>query len=593
MALELPFGPHVHAQGTRFTAYAPRAERCALRLYGPSGVAAHPMQRASADGVFAVDLPGVGVGAEYRFEVDGVELTDPYARFLPHGVHGPARVESREFPWRHAPLGWTCDLSIYELHVGTFTPEGTYRAAAERLPHIAALGVTAIELMPLAAFAGARGWGYDGVALFAPHAPYGTRDELAAFVDAAHGLGLRVLLDVVYNHFGPDGNYLRAFDRAAFHSNRGSPWGESPDFGNPRLREYVLANVRYWLGELRFDGLRLDATEWIHDESTPHVLEAIAAEAHALEPSRIVIAEDERNEPRLMTDLGLDGVWADDFHHQVHVALTGEKDGYYAAFDGSAAEIARTIEQGWSYSGEFYAPKGYVRGSSAEALHARALVYCIQNHDQIGNRAVGERLPAIDSAAGLEAFLAASFLLLTLPMTPLLFMGDEWAATSPFLYFTDHEPELGRRVAEGRRAEFVRFVRFADEAMAARLPDPQALETFTRSRLDWSEIDRPPHARVLALYRQLLALRRTDPVLRERSRASVRARAAADLLIVDRSAAGLARRIVVNLGASDAALPPDLVGQASLLLTSADAALPAGVMPRATAALYAMSPGSA
>jgi maltooligosyltrehalose trehalohydrolase len=307
-----------------------------------------------------------------------------------------------------------------------------------------------------------------------------------------------------------------------------------------------------------------------------------------------VIAEDERNEPRLMTDLGLDGVWADDFHHQVHVALTGEKDGYYAAFDGTAAEIARTIEEGWSYSGEFYAPKGYVRGRSAEALHARALVYCIQNHDQIGNRAVGERLPVIGSAAGLEAFLAASFLLLTLPMTPLLFMGDEWAATAPFLYFTDHEPELGRRVAEGRRAEFARFARFGGEARAATLPDPQALATFTRSRLDWGELERPPHARVLALYRELLRLRRSDVVLRERSRATIRARAVGDLLVVDRGA-GLARqgrRIVMNLGDRDVPLAPEVVGAGSVILTSAEAGLPRGVMPRSTAALYSVEGGS-
>ena len=282
------------------------------------------------------------------------ELPDPYARFLPFGVHGPAEVVRPSHDWHygsgvHRPLA---QHVIYELHVGTFTPEGTFRAAIGHLAELAHLGVTAIELMPVAAFDGTRGWGYDGVAPYAPHATYGTPDDLRRLVDEAHGLGLAVLLDVVYNHYGPSGNYLAAYDPAYFHPTLENAWGAAPDFTHPVLRRHVLDLARHWLEDYRFDGLRLDATHAVLDDSHPHVLAELAAEVGTLRPRKLLIAEDERNDPALVREVGLDAVWADDFHHQVQVTLTGERDGYYAAYTPGTADLARAIERGWLYEGQ-------------------------------------------------------------------------------------------------------------------------------------------------------------------------------------------------------------------------------------------------
>jgi maltooligosyltrehalose trehalohydrolase len=531
-------------------------------------------------GAFEVDVPDLRSGARYRYVLDGEEVGDPYARFLPDGVECPASVESLAHRWSHDALGASPgDLPIYELHVGTFTEEGTYRSAARHLPELASLGVRAVELMPIAAFAGTRGWGYDGVAHYAPFAAYGTREDLAAFVDEAHGLGLRVVLDVVFNHFGPAGNYLRRFVPEAFTTRVASPWGESPNYSNAVLRAYVLDNVRYWLDELRFDGLRLDATHALHDDFESHVLRDIARVAHASAPPRFVIAEDERNDPGLVREMGLDAVWADDFHHAVHAALTGERDGYYGAYAGTASEIARTIDRGWLYCGEVYPPSGRVRGRQATDLEARSFAYCIQNHDQVGNRALGERLNRLTD---LEGFAAASMLLLLLPMTPILFMGQEWAATSPFLYFTDHDHDLGRKITEGRRKEFEHFEEFRGAAAGARVPDPQLAATWTASRLDWSEREREPHARMLALYRDLLHLRAHDAVLRDGSRARMHAWSRGDLLVVDRENGPGRRRIVANLTGAPVGME-DLGRGLDLLLASAPVSWPLPSLPRHTA----------
>jgi maltooligosyltrehalose trehalohydrolase len=462
------------------------------------------------NGYFGAVVEGVGDGARYLFDVDGRTLPDPFARFLPDGVHGPARVVESRYAWRHPkPQRPLSEHVIYELHVGTFTPEGTYAAAGGKLQYLAELGVTAVELMPLSSFQGTRGWGYDGVAHFAPFAPYGEPDDLRRFIDDAHGLGLVVLLDVVYNHFGPAGNYLGAYGAGYFTDRYQNAWGQAPDFAGAPMRRYALDNASYWFTEFRVDGLRYDATHAVFDESPRHVLGAIGDRVRALAPGALLIAEDERNDPGCLAALGVQALWADDFHHQLRVTLTGENDGYYAGYAPSVEDLARTIEGGWLYQGQ-PSPSGRPRGKPAPDLAWQAFVYCIQNHDQIGNRALGTRLC---HDVSLDAYCLASTLLLFLPMTPLLFMGQEWAASTPFLYFTDHDPELGALVTAGRRREFAAFAAFSDPARRETIPDPQAPQTFERSKLHWDERQVEPHARVLTLYRELLALRRSDPVL--------------------------------------------------------------------------------
>lgn len=536
---------------TTFGVWAPLARRCAVRLVDRdrARVAEHAMEPAG-EGHWEITVPWVGPGALYLFVVDDRELPDPFARFLPLGVHGPAEVVRSTHVWQFGagvarPLA---EHVLYELHVGTFTPEGTFRAAIGHLAELAHLGVTAIELMPVAAFDGARGWGYDGVAPYAPHAAYGTPDDLRRFVDEAHGLGLSVLLDVVYNHYGPAGNYLAAYDPAYFHPTLKNAWGAAPDFGHPVLRRHVLDLARHWLEDFRFDGLRLDATHAVVDTSAPHVLAELAAEVGTLRPRKILIAEDERNDPALVREDGLDAVWADDFHHQVHVTLTGERDGYYAGYTPGVAGVARAIERGWLYEGQVYPPSGHPRGQPADGLPASALVYSVQNHDQVGNRARGERLAALLPEASLRAVM---MLLLFLPMTPMLFMGQEWAASSPFYYFTDHEPELGKLIAAGRRDEFRHFEAFTDPAARSRIPDPQDPATFEASRLRWEEREQGHHAAMLELVRDALALRRTDPVLRDPARERLHAEAHGDVLVVRRTLGAATRWLVVSFGDDD------------------------------------------
>jgi maltooligosyltrehalose trehalohydrolase len=462
----------------------------------------------------------LGAGTRYTFRLDGrTDLTfpDPASRHQPDGVHAAsAVVDPATFLWTDA--AWRPpslrDVVFYELHVGTFTPHGTFRAAIERLPYLRELGVTAVELMPLGDFPGSRNWGYDGVAIFAPARCYGTPDELRAFVDAAHGHQLAVFIDVVYNHLGPDGAYANACSPYYFTDRHPTAWGAGVNLDGPHsehVRRFFIENAQHWVHEYHVDGLRLDATHAMRDDSPTHFLAELTTtvRGHARRPV-LIVAEDHRNLAHMLQGtqqggFGLDGVWADDFHHQIRVHTARDREGYYEDYDGTTVDIAATIRQGWFYTGQHSKHLGVPRGTPAGGLPPAQFVVCIQNHDQIGNRADGARLHhEIDAAT----YRAVSALLLLLPETPLLFMGQEWAVSTPFQFFTDHHAELGRLVTEGRRREFAAFRAFADPAVRARIPDPQAAGTFERSRLSWDEQSREPHASTLRLYRRLLEIRR-------------------------------------------------------------------------------------
>jgi maltooligosyltrehalose trehalohydrolase len=480
----------------------------------------------SDDGMFTGTFADVAAGDLYAYLLDGDgPFPDPASRFQPQGVHGPsAVVDAGAFEWTDD--GWRGraleEAILYELHVGTFTGAGTFAAAAERLPDLADLGITVVELMPVADFPGSRNWGYDGASLFAPSRAYGTPDDLRRFVDAAHRLGLAVLLDVVYNHFGPDGAYASVFSPFYISTRHRSPWGAAVNLdgeGAAQVRAFFIENALHWLHEYRFDGLRLDATHGLIDDSPRHFVAELIAQVRTSVTDRrvLLMAEDERNfstivRPASDGGWGADAVWADDFHHQVRRFAAGDRDGYYEDFTGTIADLAETIRHGWFYRGQFSAHQGAPRGTDPAGLPLSRMVVCLQNHDQIGNRPFGRRLHhQIDPAL----YRALSALLVFVPETPLLFMGQEWAASSRFMFFTDHHEELGRLVTTGRREEFSRFEAFADPATRDRIPDPQALATFEHSRLIWEERDRPQHASVLALYRGLLALRRREPALHQ------------------------------------------------------------------------------
>ncbi|MFK7602471.1 malto-oligosyltrehalose trehalohydrolase [Deinococcus sp. SM5_A1] len=549
-APETRLGAHLLPGGeqTRYRVWSTTARQVEVRVNGTL----HPMT-ALGDCFFEAVLP-VGAGARYLFVLDGQEVPDPYARFLPDGVHGEAEVDHPDaYTWKNT--GWNGialdECIFYELHVGTFTSEGTYQAAQEKLPYLKELGITAIQMMPLAAYDGERGWGYDGVAMYAPHAPYGRPEELMAFIDAAHGLGLGVFLDVVYNHFGPAGNYLPSYSPSYFTERFSSAWGMGLDYAEAHMRRYVTGNALMWLDEYGFDGLRLDATAAMQDDSPLHILQELAQEVHELGGTHLLLAEDHRNEPGLVLDDGLDGIWVDDFHHEVRVTLTGEQEGYYGGFQGSAAELAHVINRGWKYEGQFWDVTGekHARGKSSDGLEAPSFVYCIQNHDQIGNRAIGDRLQQHEKVS-IQHFRGASTLLLTLPMTPLLFQGQEWAAETPFPFFSDHAGELGHLVTEGRKKEFAYFSDFTH----LEVPDPQARSTFESAKLDWQEKDGGEHAQTLNLYKTLLKLRSEDPVLQNRSRQFLSAGSEGELLWVRQKNPAGERLLLWNVGKTEVTL---------------------------------------
>jgi maltooligosyltrehalose trehalohydrolase len=486
---------------TRFRLWAPDARALGLEIEGRSP---QPM-RAEAGGWYSAEAP-VGAGARYRFRVAAdLVVPDPASRQQADGVHDASVVvDPGSYSWQHAEWQgrpWH-EVVLYEVHVGAL---GGFAGVQAQLPRLRDLGVTAIELMPIGAFPGVHGWGYDGVLPYAPHAAYGTPAQLKALVDAAHGLGLMIFLDVVYNHFGPDGAYLHAFAKPFFDDGIHTPWGAAIDFRQPAVRDYFEDNALLWLNEYRFDGLRFDAVHAIADTDW---LDALAARLRRETAGRHIhlVLENERNASRHLRPGGdFDAQWNDDGHNILHALLTGEDEGYYADFcEAGADKLATMLAEGFLFQGQHSPHLGVLRGEPSAHLPPTDFVLFLQNHDQVGNRAFGERLAAL---AHPQALRAATALLLLSPQIPLLFMGDEWAATAPFLFFTDHNEQLAPLVTEGRRKEFAKFAAFQDAGLRATIPDPNDAATFHASVPDLAEADKPHHAEALALHRQLLALR--------------------------------------------------------------------------------------
>jgi maltooligosyltrehalose trehalohydrolase len=511
----MPFGSHVTNDGVRFRLYAPAASRVEVVLDAGEREQRAPLQ-ALGGGWFEATLAQARAGTRYAFVLDGAEtrVPDPASRFQPDGVHGASEViDPLSFPWPDETWHgrpWS-EHVFYELHLGTFTPEGTYAAARGKLGHLAELGITAIELMPLAEVPGARNWGYDGVLPYAPTRNYGTPDELKAFIADAHGHGLAVYLDVVYNHFGPEGNYLHGYAPTFYTERHKTPWGAAIDVEAPErdaVRAFFIETALYWTQEYRFDGLRFDAVHAIYDGADRHFLRELARTVaeRSDRPVHLVL-ENELNEAPLL-EAGFRAQWDDDEHHVMHVLATNERDGYYADYaKDTVALFGRTLTQGFAYQGEFSEHAGKVRGTPSARLPLGDFVVFLQNHDQIGNRPFGDRITAVAPDFAVRALLA-TFLLA--PSPPLLFMGEEWAASTPFQFFCDFEPELARAVTEGRRSEFGSFAAFSDPEQRDRIPDPSAVETFERSKLAWDELAREPHRAWLDYYRRLLAIRRDE-----------------------------------------------------------------------------------
>ncbi|MBT2484032.1 MULTISPECIES: malto-oligosyltrehalose trehalohydrolase [unclassified Microbacterium] len=499
--------------------WAPKARRMRVRRLGEEGATVEERDLdSSADGWWRNDLT-LAEGDLYGFLIDDSDQLrpDPRSRRQPDGVHGPSAVfDPDAFSW--TDQAWTgrqlAGGLIYELHTGTFTPGGTLDSAVERLDHLVDIGVTHVELLPVNAFNGQWNWGYDGVLWYAVHEGYGGPRAYQRFVDAAHARGLAVIQDVVYNHLGPSGNYLPEFG-PYLREGSDTGWGESVNLAEPAVREFILQNAAMWLQDLHVDGLRLDAVHALHDEGPVHILRELAERTDALSAQSnrplTLIAESDMNDPTLILPreaggYGLTAQWSDDWHHAVHVALTGETVGYYADFAAPDA-VAKVSESGFFHDGTFSSFRGRTHGKPIPAeVPAWRLVTFAQDHDQIGNRAAGDRLSATLS---MDRLAVAAVLTLTAPGTPMLFMGEEWGASTPWQFFTSHpEPELGRAVSEGRMGEFARMDWDTDA-----VPDPQDPATFERSHLDWSELDEADHVRLLALYRDLAALRRAHPEL--------------------------------------------------------------------------------
>lgn len=525
---DLPFGSRIENDGSvSFKIWAPDAND--VKLYLTDINKNFEMQEIDS-GIYFLNTKEASDTSTYQYLInEEILVPDPYSRCQQSDVHQPSVVcNPKDFSWGNSEwkgLPWE-QTSIYEMHIGAFTPEGTYKSAIAKLDYLKELGITAVELMPVADFPGHRGWGYDGVLLYAPDRAYGTPNELKELIDAAHSRGIQVFLDVVYNHFGPDGNYLYVYAKSQFFNEKQkTPWGDSIDFSNRHVRDFYVNNVLYWLEEYGFDGLRFDAVHAITDNSDVHILDEISQVVHEKYSGKRhvhLMLENEDNEAKFL-DLksAYSAQWNDDSHHALHVALTKENSGYYIDYNKKATNkspaefILKTFTEGFAYQGE---PSPYrngeKRGEPSKDLHPSHFINFIQNHDQIGNRAFGER---IHTLTGIDEYkLAVAFYLLS-PSIPMLYMGEEWATTSPFLYFCNFEEPLSSAVRDGRRKEFCKFKEFADPKIQNRIPDPTVVETFMRSKLNWNELNYKSHSDILSFYKLLLKTRNSEiiPLLRD------------------------------------------------------------------------------
>jgi maltooligosyltrehalose trehalohydrolase len=520
---DMPFGAECRSDGSvSFRLWAPAARRVELCLGNAKDPMRFPLDRRD-NGWFELVTNAAGAGTKYKFRIDNErEVPDPASRFQPQDVNGPSEVidpdafDWQDLAWRGRP--WE-EAVIYELHVGAFTPRGTFAAIAEHLDYLSDLGITALELMPVGDFPGQRNWGYDGVFPFAPDSTYGRPEDLKELIQSAHSRDIMVLLDVVYNHFGPEGNYLGSYAPQFFTDRHRTPWGKGINFDGPEsrvVRDFFIDNALYWLNEYHFDGLRLDAVHAITDDSELHILAELAdAVRKSLGQDRHIhlVLENDSNQSRYLRrsegcqPQAYTAQWNDDIHHALHVLITGERDGYYCDYSKQPIDqLGRCLINGFAFQGETSLHRdSQPRGESTDGLPLTAFISFMQNHDQIGNRAFGERITNIADPAAVRA--AAAILLLA-PSPPMIFMGEEFGAETPFLFFCDFKGDLAAAVTAGRRDEFARFSKFTDPADRERIPDPNAVTTFEASRLNWNVITQPRHREWLGLYRQLLKLRR-------------------------------------------------------------------------------------
>jgi maltooligosyltrehalose trehalohydrolase len=550
----LPIGAEPCAEGTRFRVWAPQSHKVEVCIEG----AGDSSLSNEGNGYFCGLVAGIAPGACYRFRLDAKDALypDPASRFQPHGPHGPSEIaDSNTFVWSDGtwPGIRLAGQVLYEMHVGTFTPEGTWASAQLHLAQLRDIGITCIEMMPLAEFPGEFGWGYDGVDWFAPSHLYGRPDDLRRFINHAHALGLGVILDVVYNHFGPDGCFLREFATDYFTSRHKNEWGEALNFDGDNasgMRELVTANVRYWIEEFHFDGLRLDATQTIQDNSETHILQDISQAAHEAAGARqiVLIAENEEQKARLVRPqqrggYGLDAMWNDDFHHSAMVALTGHNPAYYSGHLGVPQEFVSAAKYGFLYQGQHYAWQDQPRGSPSLDLDPAQFVLFLENHDQVANSARGLRMHQLTDAGRARAFTA---LFLLLPGTPMLFQGQEFWCSEPFLYFADHKEGLNEAVEKGRREFLSQFPHL--RSLDLQISSPGAFETFLRCKLDWTQFHR--NAGPVALHRDLLALRREDAVFRAQRRHRLDGAVLGDEAFVLRffGKSGDDRLLIVNYG---------------------------------------------
>lgn len=509
--------------GVKFRVWAPASPTVTVEFYtaasASSAIRTFPLA-AEAKGYFSGRDPDATLGSLYRYRLESGSYSDPAARALPAGPHGPAQVVDATFPWTDA--AWrgrpASEMVIYELHLGTFSPTGDWAGAMELLPRLAELGITAVEIMPIAEFPGRFGWGYDGVGLFAPTRLYGSGCDAKRFIDRAHALGLMVLLDVVYNHLGPDGNFLRQFSADYFSRECRSEWGDALNFGGPNsapVRDFFLRNVRYWIEEFHCDGLRLDATQQIFDRSPVHILAEISRVVRESAPGRLtfLVGENETQQcslvrPRSVGGCELDALWNDDYHHSAHVAATGRREAYYLDYRGTAQELVSAVTQGFLFQGQWCRWQGKRRGTPTRGLKPTQFVLFLQNHDQVANSLRGQRLHELTSPGKWRALTALTLLA---PATPLIFQGQEFAASAPFTYFADHHGDLAKLVGAGRRKFLEQFPSVAAAWVKDEPPAPEDPAAFERCRLDWSEWDR--HSAARQLHQDLLRLRRDEPGL--------------------------------------------------------------------------------